>query len=50
MVGKPYLEITSRLPMIRAESEIAVWVRRSETGCIPLFLIVAAASGEAKNR
>ena len=33
-----------------SDVELPFVVRRSDTGCIPLFLIVAAASGEAKNR
>lgn len=33
-----------------SDLELPFVVRPSDTGCIPLFLIVAAASGEAKNR
>jgi hypothetical protein len=43
-------EITSGFHVIQAEFELLSRLKAHEPGCIPVFLIVAAASGEAKNR
>ncbi len=43
-------EITSDSSVMQAELKLLKRLEAQEMGCIPLFLIVAAASGEAKNR